>query len=114
MVFDRLRSHNPKLAPKKCFFLRRSVKFLCHIVDVNGVSTDPSKVENIPNMTSTDLMEPDGVTPSQKWIRSFLGMNYCQHFMPRYSVTAKPLFDLLKGEKRKCKQHQIKLSSRKL
>lgn len=45
MVFDRLRSHNPKLAPKKCFFLRRSVKFLCHIVDVNGVSTDPSKVE---------------------------------------------------------------------
>lgn len=39
MVFDRLRSHNLKLAPKKCFFLRRSVKFLGHIIDENGVST---------------------------------------------------------------------------
>lgn len=115
MVFDRLRSHSLKLAPKKCFFLRRSVKFLSHIVDVNGVSTDPSKVENITNMTSTDLMEPDGVTPSQKRIRSFLGMiNYYQHFLPRYSVIAKPLFDLLKGEKTKCKQHKSKPSSRKL
>ncbi|XP_031735145.1 uncharacterized protein LOC116401066 [Anarrhichthys ocellatus] len=63
MVFERLRGHNLKLAPKKCFFLRRSVKFLGHIIDENGVSTDPSKVENITNMTDTDLMETDGVTP---------------------------------------------------
>ena len=86
MVFERLRGHNLKLAPKKCFVLRRSVKFLGHMIDENGVSTDPSKFENISNMTSTDLMEPDGATPSQKWIRSFLGMvNYYQHFVPRYS-----------------------------
>lgn len=90
MVFERLRGHNLKLAPKKCFFLRRSVKFLGHVIDENGVSTDPSKVENISNMTSTDLMEPDGVTTSQKRIRSFLGMvNYYQHFVPRYSAIAK-------------------------
>ena len=114
MVFDRLRSHGLKLAPKKCFFLRKSVKFLGHIVDKNGVSTDPSKVENIANMSSTDLMESDGVTPSQKRVRSFLGMiNYYQHFVPRYSAIAKPLFNLLKGEKRTGK-HKNKLSSRKL
>ena len=115
MVFSRLRGHNLKLAPKKCFFLRRSVKFLGHIIDENGVSTDPSKVDSITNMTSKDLMEPDGKTPSQKRIRSFLGMvNYYQHFVPRFSAIAKPLFDLLKGGKRKGKQLKIKLSSRKL
>lgn len=115
MVFERLRGHNLKLAPKKCFFLRRSVRFLGHIVDESGVSTDPSKVENITNMTTTDLMESDGVTPSQKRIRSFLGMiNYYQHFVPRYSAIAKPLFDLLKGVKRKGKHHKNKLSGRKL
>lgn len=115
MVFERLCGHNLKLAPKKCFFLRRSVKFPGHIVDENGVSTDPSKVENITNMTTTDLMEPDGMTPSQKRIRSFLGMvNYYQHFVSRCFVIAKPLFDLLKGEKRKGKHHKNKLSGRKL
>ena len=94
MVFERLHGHNLKLAPKKCFFLRRSVKFLGHVIDENGVSTDPSKIENITNMTRTDLMEPDGVTPAQERIRSFLGMiNYYQHFVPRYSAIAKPLFD---------------------
>ncbi|KAJ8003297.1 hypothetical protein DPEC_G00167960 [Dallia pectoralis] len=115
MVFDRLRSHNLKLSPKKCFFLRRSVKFLGHIIDENGVSTDPSKVENICNMSSADLMEHDGVTPSQKRIRSFLGMvNYYKHFVPRFSAIAKPLFDLLKGVKRKGKYKTNKLPSRKL
>ncbi|CAL9689220.1 unnamed protein product [Knipowitschia caucasica] len=102
MVFSRLRVHNLKLLPKKCFFLRRSVKFLGHIVDESGVSTDPSKVESISKMSCADLMEPDGVTPSPKRLRSFLGMvNYYQHFVPGFSAKAKPLFDLLKGEKKK-------------
>lgn len=35
-----------------------------------------------------------------KKIRSFLGMvNYYQHFIPNYSAIAKPLFNLLKGQK---------------
>lgn len=115
MVFSRLRGHNLKLAPKKCFFLRRSVKFLGHIVDAAGVSTDPNMVENIANMTSADRMEPDGVTPSQKSVRSFLGMvNYYQHFVPGYSAMAKPLFELLKGAQRKGGLHKKKLSSRRL
>lgn len=115
MVFDRLRGHNLKLAPKKCFFLRRSVRFLGHIVDEAGVSTDPSKVENIANMPSADLMESDGVTPSQQRVRSFLGIvNYYQHFVPRYSAIAKPLFDLLKGAQWKRGKRKRKLSGRKL
>lgn len=85
------------------------MKFLGHIIDENGVSTDLSKVENINNMLSSDLMEPDGVTPSQKHVRSFLGMvNYYQHFVPGYSAIAKPLFDLLTGVKGKGKQNKNK------
>lgn len=113
MVFERLRGHNLKLSPKKCFFLRQSVKFLGHIIDESGVSTDPSKVESLSNMTSADLMELDGVTPSPKRVRSFLGMiNYYQHFVPSFSTIAKPLFSLLKGQKtkRKCAQRSKQMS----
>ncbi len=104
MVFSRLRGHNLKLSPKKCYFLKRSVKFLGHVVDEMGIATDPGKVESIAGMTCSDLMEQDGVTPSQKRIRSFLGMvNYYQHFIPKYSSVARPLFELLSGQTRKSK-----------
>ena len=72
------------------------------MIDKNVVSTSPSKVENVTHMTSTDLMEPDGVTPSQKQDNTI------------NSMIAKPLFNLSKGEKRKGKQHKNKQSSRRL
>lgn len=104
MVFSRLSKHNLKLSPKKCCFLRRSVKFLGHIVDETGISTDPCKVDSIARMTYADLMEKDGVTPSQKRVRSFLGLiNYYQHFIPKYSSIARPLFDLLSGQMKNSK-----------
>lgn len=40
VVFSRLRLHNLKLAPKKCWFLMRSVKFPGHIINQSGVATD--------------------------------------------------------------------------
>ena len=79
-----------KLAPKKCYFLRKSVKFLGHIVDEHGVLTDPDKVQRISSMTVTDLMEADGVTPSEKRAQSFLCMlNFYQHFQGRLLSTCK-------------------------
>jgi len=95
LVFARLRAHGLKLAPKKCHFLRRSVKFLGHVIDNTGVATDPDKVSAISAISESDLMMPDGVTPSQKKIRSFLGMVlYYQNFIPNCSSIAKPLFTL--------------------
>lgn len=81
MVFSRLREHNLKLAQKKCYFLRRSVKFLGHIVTAEGIATDPTKVSAINQVTAADLMESDGETPSPTKIRSFLGMAYYSHFI---------------------------------
>lgn len=117
MVFTRLARHNLKLAPKKCQFLRKSVRFLGHVVSGSGIQTDPEKVKAINDIQTIDLMEADGVTPSQKSIRSFLGMiMYYQHFIEGCSTKAKPLFSLLSGQPqhraqrgRKPKQKPIKL-----
>lgn len=98
MVFSRLARHNLKLAPKKCFFLRRSVKFLGHIICEEGIKTDPDKVEAINKVQRIDLMEANGQTPCPKKIRSFLGMVlYYQHFIKGCSAKAKPLFQLTSG-----------------
>ena len=95
MVFKRLRGHGLKLAPKKCHFLRRSVKFLGHTINENGVATDSEKVQVITDMSEADLMVEDGVTPSAKKIKSFLGMiMYYQRFIQNCSSMAKPLFSL--------------------
>ena len=100
MGFSRLKNHNLKLAPKKCHFLRRSVKFLGHVISESGVQTDPGKVEAINQVQVSDLMDSDGVTPSQKKIRSFLGMMlYYQHFVEDCSTKARPLFKLLSEQK---------------
>lgn len=100
MVFQRLREHNLKLSPAKCQFLRKSVKFLGHIVFQEGVATDPDKVQAIVGVTEGDLMEPAGVTPSPKKICSFLGMAvYYQHYIENCSVIARPLFQLITGTK---------------
>lgn len=102
VVFNRLRQNNLKLAPKKCHLLRRSVKFLGHIINQDGVSVDTTKVEAITNMTTKDLMEDDGITPSVRRVKSFLGMVfYYQHFIPDCSALAKPLFGLTAGQKKK-------------
>lgn len=101
MVFERLLLHNLKLAPKKCYFLRSSVKFLGHIVSKDGISTDPDKVESIVGMTVKDLMVENTDIPCPTKIRSFLGMvGFYQQFFEGYSRISKPLFALTSGVSR--------------
>ncbi|XP_061740923.1 uncharacterized protein LOC133541492 [Nerophis ophidion] len=100
MVFERLQAHNLKLAPKKCHFMRPSVKFLGHIVQRNGISTDPDKVTAIVGLGEKDLMEEGTNIPSPSKIRSFLGMvGFYQQFFEGYSRISKPLFALTSGVK---------------
>ncbi|KAI4885608.1 hypothetical protein NFI96_023817 [Prochilodus magdalenae] len=108
VVFQRLRQHNLKLSQKKCHFLRTSVRFLGHIISGSGVAVDPEKVSAISGMSIADLMEDDGITPSAKRIKSFLGMIfYYQHFLPNCSAIAKPLFALTAGQKRRNTKKQL-------
>lgn len=66
------------------------------------MAVDQDKVNVISSFKKEDLMEADGRTPSQRKIRSFLGMvMFYQHFIPACSKIAKPLFALTAGQKRK-------------
>lgn len=69
MVFKRLKVHNLMLAPKKCKFLQQSVRFLGHVISVDGIATDPEKVTAITTLSEEDLMEDGTATPSQRKIR---------------------------------------------
>ncbi|KAL1248014.1 hypothetical protein QQF64_023390 [Cirrhinus molitorella] len=62
-------------------------------------------------MTERDLMMEDGVTPSQKRIKSFLGMvMFYQRFIQNCSSIAKPFFTLTAAPKGQ-KNHRTKLSA---
>ena len=117
MVFERLKVHNLRLAPKKCHFMKPSVKFLGHIVSRDGVSTDPEKVKAIVALGEKDLMVEGTNTPCPTKIRSFLGMiGFYQQFFEGYSCISKPLFALTSGVKgpRQAKGRRRSPAARKL
>lgn len=88
LVFEVLRRHHYVVNKKKCVLGARRIKYLGHFISVEGVSTDPKKVEAFVNWP-----EPQNV----KQLRSFLGMaGYYRRFIKGYSVIAQPLTELLK------------------
>lgn len=88
-VLNRLKEYGLKLAPEKCRFFQKSVKYLGHIVSEEGVQTDPEKIETVKAWP---------VPQTLKQLRSFLGFaGYYRRFIKDYSVIAKPLNDLTRG-----------------
>ena len=75
-VFELLRQANLKLKLSKCKFLQTKVKYLGHLVDENGISPDPAKVETIKNY-------PRPATVQQ--MQAFLGLaSYYRRFIPDF------------------------------
>ena len=65
-----------------------SVKFLGHTISSEGISVDPTKVQEV-----MDWKAPTSVHQ----IRSFLGLaGYYRRFIPDFSRVAKPMTELLK------------------
>jgi hypothetical protein len=88
IVLQRLRDHKLYAKFYKCEFWIDSVKFLGHTISKDGISMDPSKVQEV-----MDWKPPKSVHQ----IRSFLGLaEYYRRFIPDFSRIAKPMTDLLK------------------
>jgi hypothetical protein len=88
IVLQRLRNHKLYAKFSKCEFWLDSVKFLGHTISKDGISVDPSKVQEV-----MDWKPPKSVHQ----IHSFLGLaSYYRRFISDFSIIAKPMTELLK------------------
>ncbi|RXN05331.1 Retrovirus-related Pol polyprotein from transposon 412 [Labeo rohita] len=88
-VLNRLKEFGLKLSPDKCQFFKSSLKYLGHIVDADGVHTDPEKISAL----------KDRPCPStRRELKCFLGFaGYYRRFVEGYSKITKPLNCLTAG-----------------
>jgi hypothetical protein len=87
-VFDRLKAAGLRLKPTKCVFGLKEVKLLGHVLDSQGIRTDPDKVSAIRDL---------GTPPSVTEVRSFLGMTgYYRQCVPNYAQVSEPLIALIR------------------
>nr|GFB66056.1 putative reverse transcriptase domain-containing protein [Tanacetum cinerariifolium] len=107
IVLEILRQKKLYAKFSKCEFWLQQVAFLGHIVSVDVITMDPSKVESITKWPRpTTVTEVEAIT---KWprpttvteLRSFLGLaGYYRRFVEGFSKLALPLTQLMrKGEK---------------
>lgn len=88
IVFERLRAAGLRLNPEKCHFARRELKYLGHVVNSRGISTDPEKVRAI-----REFPTPHNV----RSLRSFLGLaSWYRRFVEGFATVSAPLRTLLK------------------
>src|SRR6185295_3275047 len=88
IVLQRLREHKLYAKFSKCDFWLTEVQFLGHIVSKDGISVDPSKIQDVLNWKA-----PTSVPE----IRSFFGLaGYYRRFVPDFSKIARPMTEFLK------------------
>ena len=81
-VLDILKHHHFLLKRSKCVFAQPSVEYLGHVVSVEGVATDPSKIQAVVNWPT-----PTNV----KQLRGFLGLTgYYRKFIQHYGMITRP------------------------
>jgi hypothetical protein len=87
-----LRTHQLKLQPDKCEFLRTEVNYLGHQITESGVKPDTQKVA---------VIEQFPTPTNAKSLKTFCGMiSYYRRFIPNCSKIASPLYKLLKKDAR--------------
>ena len=101
LIMDRIHHGNLKLAPKKCSFFKRKLKFVENIISAAGVEINPDKTKKVTIWPSLTLPED---------VRRFLGfVGYYRRFIKNLSQTSKPLRDLMSistGNKSKGKKKE--------
>lgn len=91
LVLQRASDYGLQINMKKCYFLKRSIEFLGHIIKEGKLYPSYDKIKAV-----IIFPEPKGA----KDVQSFLGLSgYFRKFIPLYSIIAKPLSDLLKKDR---------------
>ena len=86
-VLLRLRAFGLKLNPRKCSFLRRKLTYLGHEISEDGIQADREKCR---------VIEEWETPKSLKELRRFLGfVGYYRKFVPKFSLVAKELYELV-------------------
>ena len=87
-VLQLLKQDSWKVKKSKCAFAQQRIAYLGHVIDKNGVSSDPEKFDKVAKWpTPTDC----------KQVRSFLGLaGYYRKFVKHLGIIARPPFNLLK------------------
>ena len=88
-VLDHLKNAGLKIKPSKCNLMRKSIKYLGHVVSEHGIKTDPEKSRCVANWP----------TPSNAHeMRQFLGLaGYYRQFVKNFAVIAVPHFHLIES-----------------
>lgn len=89
-VFVKLQQHSLKIKGSKCSFGTDQVEYLGHVVNAEGVSVDPTKIECIKQWKQPTTL---------KGLRGFLGLaGYYRKFVKNFGVIAKLLTNMLKKD----------------
>jgi hypothetical protein len=90
LVNQKLREAGLKLKKKKCFFMKKKLEFLGHVITRNGLEVDPKKIDKVKNWP---------VPTKRKEVQRFMGfVNYYRRFIPYIATIAKPLYKLTKKD----------------
>jgi len=94
-VLRRLQENRLAVSPDKCVWKTQEVEFLGYIISHEGIKIARAKVEAV-----LDWKTPASLTE----VQSFLGFaNFYQRFIQDYSLVARPLMELTKGDKKEWK-----------
>ncbi|KRZ75580.1 Retrovirus-related Pol polyprotein from transposon 17.6 [Trichinella papuae] len=87
-VFQRIAETGLKLKPQKCHLMRKTVRFLGHVLSENGISTDEEKIRAVKEW-------PTPCCPSE--VRQFLGLaSYYRRSHWKWTAECQTAFDQLK------------------
>ena len=91
-VLRRLRAHGIRMKRNKCLFMQKSVEYLGHRLDAEGIRATPEKIAAVVNAP---------LPKNTQQLRSFLGLlNYYRKFLPNLATIVQPLNDLLQKNRK--------------